>query len=95
VIVLGCPWRGLQRWRVRINSAPLLADSAAVMIASDTFHARRARRVMHTESPDLASCLVPARDYLPFEGVVLHPTLLAFEAYRERRARRPKRERQN
>lgn len=70
-----------------VNSTPLLADGSAVMIASDTFHARRARRIVHAESPELARRLVRARDYIPFEWGALHVVALAFEAYRRRRAR--------
>ena len=70
-----------------VNSTTLLAGGSAVMIASDTFHARRARRIMHAESPELARRLVRARDYIPFEWGVLHVALVAFEAYRRRRAR--------
>jgi vancomycin permeability regulator SanA len=70
-----------------VNSAGLLADGSVVMLASNTFHARRARQVICDESPQLAGCLVRARDYIPFEWGLLHLVLVAFEAYRERRAR--------
>ena len=69
-----------------VNSAPLLADCSVVMIASDTFHARRARKIMHAESPELARRLVRARDYIPFEWGALHVALVAAETYRRRRA---------
>jgi hypothetical protein len=145
ILVLGCPWPALQRWRVRIavrstdpdvarfvfsggavrtrvpearmmadyavrifgvparsiivedqsrstvenvaNSLPLLADSPAIKIASDTFHARRARRVLRNASPDMALRLVRARDYVPLEWGPLHAFLAVHEAYRRRRAR--------
>ncbi|OBJ10924.1 YdcF family protein [Mycobacterium sp. 1465703.0] len=145
VLVLGCPLRVLQRWRVRIavrstdpdrarfvfsggpvrsevpeaqmmadyavrelgvpphnvivedqsrttvenivNSVPLIADSPAIKIASNTFHARRARQILRDESPELAARLVRARDYLPLEWGLLHVALVAFERYRDRRAR--------
>jgi hypothetical protein len=70
-----------------VNSAPLMADSPAIKIASNTLHAHRARRIIMDESPELAARLVPARDYLPAEGGPLHAVLVAHEYYRRRRAR--------
>lgn len=67
-------------------SAPLMADSPAIKIASDTFHARRARKILRDESPTSADKLVRARDYLPGEWGPLHTVLAAFECYRKRRA---------
>lgn len=145
VLVLGCPFPVLQRWRVRIavrstdpqcarfvfsggavrtpvseaammadyavrvlgvpaanvviedqsrttvenivNSALLMADSPAIKIASNTFHARRARQIMHDQSPDLARRLVRASDYLPVECGPLHAMMIVFQIYRSRRAR--------
>lgn len=69
------------------NSAPLLADSLAIKIASNTFHARRAREILRRKSPELAARLIRARDYLPSEYGPLHVGLIAFEGYRDRRAR--------
>jgi uncharacterized SAM-binding protein YcdF (DUF218 family) len=66
------------------NSTPLLAGSPAVKIASNTFHARRARLTLCAESPDIAAHLVRARDYKPFEWGLMHPVLLIFELYRLR-----------
>ena len=70
-----------------VNSAPLMADSPAIKIASNTFHARRARQILRDESPELAERLVRTRDYIPVERGPLHAVLVAYEAYRERRAR--------
>jgi uncharacterized SAM-binding protein YcdF (DUF218 family) len=67
-----------------INSAPLMADSPAVKIASNTLHARRARRIMFDESPQLAKRLAPTRDYLPGEWGPLHAMLMAVEHRRTR-----------
>lgn len=67
-------------------STPLMADSPVIKIASDTFHARRARKILRDESPVLADNLVRSRDYLPGEWGPLHAVLVAFECYRERRA---------
>ncbi|HEX7827981.1 MAG TPA: YdcF family protein [Mycobacterium sp.] len=146
VLVLGCPWPVLQRWRVRIavrstdpqqsrfvfsgaavrtpvseaqmmadyavhtlgvpaanvvvedrsrttvqnvvNTIPLMPDGSAVKVASNTFHARRARRILFDESPELGARLVRARDYLPLEWGPLHVLLVAFEYYRDRRPSR-------
>jgi uncharacterized SAM-binding protein YcdF (DUF218 family) len=66
------------------NSAPLMADSPAIKIASNTFHARRARRILQDESPELADRLVRARDYIPFEWGPLHALMLAYESSRDR-----------
>ncbi|WP_082614393.1 YdcF family protein [Mycobacterium sp. Root265] len=63
-------------------SVPLMAGSPVIKIASDTFHARRARRILHDESPELADHLVQARDYIPGEWGPLHAALVAFECYR-------------
>jgi uncharacterized SAM-binding protein YcdF (DUF218 family) len=70
-----------------VNSAPLMADSPAIKIASNTFHARRARQILRVESPELAGRLVRTRDYIPVEWGPLHAVLVAYEAYRDRRAR--------
>ncbi|WP_308192939.1 YdcF family protein [Mycobacterium sp. PSTR-4-N] len=70
-----------------VNSVPLMADSPAIKIASNTFHARRARQILRDESPELAARLVRARDYLPMEWGPLHVALVAFEGFRDRRAR--------
>lgn len=51
------------------NSLPLLTASPVIKIASNTFHARRARQILHDTSPHLASRLRAARDYLPAEWV--------------------------
>ncbi|QNI06981.1 YdcF family protein [Mycobacterium kubicae] len=70
-----------------VNSVPLMADSPAIKIASNTFHARRARQILRDESPALAARLVRARDYVLMEWGPLHAGLVAFERYRDRRAR--------
>ncbi|QNJ95190.1 YdcF family protein [Mycolicibacterium fluoranthenivorans] len=69
-----------------VNSIPLMTDSPAIKIASNTFHARRARQILRDESPELAQRLKPARDYLPAEWGPLHAVLLAYHLYRDRRA---------
>jgi len=70
-----------------VNSVALVRDSPAIKIASNTFHARRARQILGQQSPELAQRLVGVADYLPLEWVLLHAVLLAVEHYRARRAR--------
>lgn len=70
-------------------SAPLMGDCPVIKIASDTFHARRARKIFRDESPALAGNLVRARDYLPGEWGPLHVILIGFECYRQYRASSP------
>jgi uncharacterized SAM-binding protein YcdF (DUF218 family) len=69
------------------NSAPLMADSPAIKIASDTYHARRARRILQNQSPELAERLVRARDYIPGEWGPVHLLMIACEGYRDCRRR--------
>jgi uncharacterized SAM-binding protein YcdF (DUF218 family) len=64
------------------NSIPLIADGPAIKIASNTFHARRARQILHEQAPTLARRLRPARDYIPGEWGPLHTVLLAYHLYR-------------
>ncbi len=65
-----------------VNSAPLMADSPAIKIASNTLHALRARAILAKQSPELATRLVRARDYIPFEWGLLHVLMLAYDGYR-------------
>jgi uncharacterized SAM-binding protein YcdF (DUF218 family) len=69
------------------NSAPLMTDSPVIKIASNTFHARRARRILYDESPELAERLVRTRDYIPVEWGPLHALMVAYEGYRNHRRR--------
>ena len=71
-----------------VNSAPLMVDSPAIKIASNTMHALRARAILSEQSPELATRLVRARDYIPFEWGVLHVLMLAYDGYRYVRRRR-------
>jgi hypothetical protein len=66
-----------------LNSVPLMARSPAIKIASDTFHARRARRILHDQSPELARRLVRAHDYVAFEYGPLHAVMAGVELYRQ------------
>jgi uncharacterized SAM-binding protein YcdF (DUF218 family) len=70
-----------------VNTAPLMADSPAIKIASNTLHALRARAILSKQSPELATRLVRARDYIPFEWGLLHVLMLAYDGYRYVRGR--------
>jgi hypothetical protein len=63
-------------------SIPLLADATSIRIASNTFHARRARRYLAKRSPELAERLRRGRDYLPLEFAPLKPVLAGYELVR-------------
>ncbi|MCX2715562.1 YdcF family protein [Mycolicibacterium sp. J2] len=65
-----------------VNAIPLMTDSPAIKIVSNTFHARRARQILHEQAPMLAERLHPARDYIPGEWGPLHVALLAYHLYR-------------
>ena len=69
-----------------VNSAPLMADCPSIKVASNTFHALRARLILREQSPQLAQRLVRARDYIPFEGGPLHAVMLGYDLYRFARA---------
>jgi uncharacterized SAM-binding protein YcdF (DUF218 family) len=66
------------------NSIPLMVDAPAIKIASNTYHARRARRILRDQSPELATRLVRCRDYIPGEWGPLHAILLVHELFRNR-----------
>ena len=93
VVVLGVPAENVvleDQSRTTVenvgNAAPLM-DGPAIKIASDTFHARRARRILFEEDRQLADRLVRARDYRLLERGPLHALLLVHEYFRLYRAR--------
>jgi hypothetical protein len=49
-----------------LNSVPLMAANPVIKIASNALHALRARAILSKQSPELATRLVRARDYIPF-----------------------------
>lgn len=73
-------------------SLPLIGDAPSVRIASNTFHALRARRYLAQQAPEVAARLRRARDYRPGEFAPLKPVLVVYEWVRAaavtRRARR-------
>lgn len=58
---------------------PLLQDAGSIAIASNTFHARRARRYLAEQSPELAGRLRRADDYRFGELAALKPLLALYE----------------
>ncbi len=59
-------------------SLPWLREAGTIRIASNTFHARRARRCLRATAPELFDRLRPTRDFVPFE---LGPLRLALTFY--------------
>lgn len=59
-------------------SLPWLREAATIRIASNTFHARRARRYLRATAPELFARLRRTRDFVPFE---LGPLRLALTFY--------------
>ena len=75
-------------WENIAYAIPLIEQAPSIKIASNTFHARRARKHLAKQSPVLAARLHRARDYVPGE-LVLGKLLLALHEWRRsRRARR-------
>ncbi|MCU1528195.1 MAG: hypothetical protein JWP75_1958 [Frondihabitans sp.] len=60
-------------------SRPLIAAAPAIKIASNTFHARRARAYLRKQDPALAARLHRARDYRFAEAAPLKPLLALYE----------------
>ncbi|HEY0260351.1 MAG TPA: YdcF family protein [Lacisediminihabitans sp.] len=74
-------------WENIFNALPLLETATSIVIASNTFHARRARRYLATQRPDLADRLRRGRDWMPGELAPLKPWLVLYEWRRSRLAR--------
>lgn len=66
-------------WENVALSIPLLGAVGPIVIASDTLHARKARRYLWAQAPDLAARLVPAADYRFGEWMLLKPLLVAYQ----------------
>lgn len=75
-------------WENIANSIPALEDAEVIKIASDPMHARRARRYLFDQRPDLAARLAPAEDYRPGEWWIVKPLLLVYEWAAMRRGQR-------
>lgn len=66
-------------WENVTNVVPLLEDADRIAIVSNAVHARRARRYLTQQRPDLAARLVPAADYRLFDHWWLKPILAGYE----------------
>jgi len=95
VQVLGVPERcivleerAMTTWDNVAFALPVLKTAGTIKVASNTFHARRARKYLALQAPSLAPRLHRARDYVPGEHTWAKPLLVAFEAYRAGKARR-------
>jgi len=57
-------------WENTAYSIPLIEQAPSIKIASNTFHARTARKYLAKQSPLLTARLHCARDYVPSELVL-------------------------
>lgn len=71
-------------WENITFSLPLLADASSIVIASNTFHARRARRYLARQAPELSARLRRGADYRFGELLPLKPYLAIYEWRRAR-----------
>lgn len=82
-------------WENISFSLDLAAKATAIAVASDPFHAEKARRYIVSQRPELAERVVRADDYRPLERLWLkvpcaanHVRLMVLSKMRERRAGR-------
>lgn len=66
-------------WENIARSIPLVRDFTTLLIASDTFHARTARRYLRTQAPQLAMKLRRADDYRVGELGPVRPVFAALK----------------
>lgn len=78
--------QAMTTWQNITYSLPLVADAATIRIASNTFHARRARRYVLKQSPEAFDRLRRAADYRPLRLGPLSTALAVYEVVRARRA---------
>ncbi|WP_223691647.1 YdcF family protein [Leifsonia poae] len=71
--------RARSTWENILFSIPLLESAPSITIASNTFHALRARRYLMEQSPELAARLSRADDYRAGENWPVKPLLLGYE----------------
>ncbi|WP_442856896.1 ElyC/SanA/YdcF family protein [Frondihabitans sp. 762G35] len=74
-------------WENVAMSLPFLEDAQSIVIASNTFHARRVRSYLQKQRPDLALALLRGRDSIPGELAPIKPVLALYEWRRARKAR--------
>ncbi|MGQ4270104.1 YdcF family protein [Nocardiopsis changdeensis] len=60
-------------WENIALTLPMIDSFPVVKIASTTFHARKGRRYLREQAPEVAARLRPARDHLPGELLWLKP----------------------
>ncbi|WP_306369038.1 YdcF family protein [Nocardiopsis sp. CC223A] len=65
-------------WENIALTLPMLAPFPVVKIASNTLHARKGRRYLRKQAPEVAARLRPARDHRPGELLWLKPLLAAY-----------------
>jgi len=70
------------------RSLPWLEGARTIRIASNTFHARRARRMLRDRHPALFARVRPTRDVVPFEAGALRLAFTAYDAIGARVAER-------
>lgn len=68
-------------------SLPLAEQFAAIKVASDPFHVRKAHRYVARIRPDLVTRLEPAGCYRPGEYLLLKAAILAYEIWSRARRR--------
>ncbi|RUQ96794.1 YdcF family protein [Labedella endophytica] len=71
-------------WENIAFSLPFLRDAGSIAVASNTFHARRARRYLATQAPELAARLRRGADYRFGEFLLVKPYLAIYEWRRSR-----------
>lgn len=74
-------------WENVAMSLPFLEDAQSIVIASNTFHARRVRSYLQKQRPDLALALLRGSDWIPGELAPIKPVLAFYEWRRARKAR--------
>ncbi|MFL1377389.1 MULTISPECIES: YdcF family protein [unclassified Nocardiopsis] len=65
--------KAVNTWENIALTLPMLDPFPVVKIASNTFHARKGRRYLRKQSPEVAARLHPARDHHPGELLWLKP----------------------
>lgn len=71
-------------WENIAFSLPFLRDAGAIVVASNTFHARRARRYIALQAPELAGRVRRGSDYRFGELLAVKPYLAIYEWRRSR-----------
>ncbi|WP_031467321.1 YdcF family protein [Sciscionella sediminilitoris] len=80
--------RSRSTWENITNVVPLLEDTDRIKIVSQPAHAFKARVYLRRQRPDLATRLVPAKDYRPGEWLPLKPVLAVYGLWTLRKLRR-------